>query len=400
MDTETDGKLIAALRHGARLSPESGIVEVANHGRGKPGIIPLWVGEGDQPTPEFIRQAATDALQGGETFYTWQRGIPDLREALARYHSRHFGRSFDASEFLVTGGGMHAILLALQATTGQGDEAIYLTPAWPNFSGAAGVAGAVPVPVPLEFTDNGWVLDRQRLADAITPKTRAIFFNSPSNPTGWTADHDDLKAVLALARKHGLWIVADEIYARFHYDGKRAPSFMDIMEPEDRILFVNTFSKNWAMTGWRIGWIATHPSLQQIFENLIQYSTSGVASFMQRGAVAALDAGDQYLDDNIEHARQMRDLICKTLHATGRTRFAVPAGAFYLFFAVDGVTDSRQAAMRIIDEANVGLAPGTAFGAGGEAFFRLCFHRGVDQIEEAAGRLAGWIAGQKKGHHY
>ena len=140
---------------------------------------------------------------------------------------------------------MHAILLALQATTGQGDEAIYLTPAWPNFSGAAGVAGAVPVPVPLEFTDNGWVLDRQRLAEAITLKTRAIFFTSPSNPTGWTADHDDLKAVLALARKHGLWIVADEIYARFHYDGKRAPSFMDIMEPEDRILFVNTFSKNW-----------------------------------------------------------------------------------------------------------------------------------------------------------
>ena len=273
----TDGKLIAALRHGARLAPESGIVEVANHGRGKPGIIPLWVGEGDEPTPEFIRQAATDALQRGETFYTWQRGIPDLREALARYHSRHFGRSFDASEFLVTGGGMHAILLALQATAGQGDEAIYLTPAWPNFPGAAGVAGAVPVPVPLEFTDNGWVLDRQRLAEAITPKTRAIFFNSPSNPTGWTADHDDLKAVLALARKHGLWIIADEIYARFHYDGKRAPSFMDIMEPEDRILFVNTFSKNWAMTGWRIGWITTHPSLQQTFENLIQYSTSGVA---------------------------------------------------------------------------------------------------------------------------
>ncbi len=198
---------------------------------------------------------------------------------------------------------MHAILLALHATVGQGDEAIYLTPAWPNFPGAAGVAGAIPVAVPLEFTGNGWALDLERLKAAITPKTKAIFFNSPSNPTGWTADRSDLEAVLALARKHGIWIIADEIYARFHYDGKRAPSFMDIMEPDDRILFVNTFSKNWAMTGWRIGWITAHPSLQQVFENLVQYSTSGVAPFMQRGAIAALDEGDQYLEDQIEHAQ-------------------------------------------------------------------------------------------------
>jgi aspartate/methionine/tyrosine aminotransferase len=381
--------IIDHLRTEARLAPDSGISAVANRGRGRPGVIPLWVGEGDLPTPPFIADAATRALQGGETFYTWQRGIPDLREALARYYTRHFGRAFTADEFLVTGGGMQAIQLALQATAGAGDEVIYLAPAWPNFPGAAGVAGARPVPVRLDFGENGWSCDVGRIEKAVTARTRAIFFNSPANPTGWTADRETLQAVLQLARRHDLWIIADEIYALFHYGDGRAASFLDIMQPDDRILFVNTFSKNWAMTGWRIGWLKVHPALQQTFENLIQYSTSGVAQFMQRGAIAALDEGDGFLFEQVERARQARDLVCGILADTGRTRFAVPQGAFYLFFGVGGVKDSLDAAFRILEETEVGLAPGMAFG--GEGFFRLCFHRRLDQVEEAAGRLAGWI---------
>jgi aspartate/methionine/tyrosine aminotransferase len=377
------------LRPEAKLAPGSGISAVSDRGRGRPDVIPLWVGEGDLPTPAFIADAATQALQGGETFYTWQRGIPELREALARYYGRHFGRAFAAEEFMVTGGGMQAIQLALQATAGAGDEVIYLAPAWPNFPGATGVAGAKPVPVQLDFGNNGWSCDVGRIEKAVTPRTRAIFFNSPSNPTGWTADRDTLRAVLDLALRHGLWIIADEIYALFHYDERRAASFLDIMEPDDRILFVNTFSKNWAMTGWRIGWLKVHPSLQQTFENLIQYSTSGVAQFMQRGAIAALDEGDGFIAEQVERARKARDLVCGILGATGRTRFAVPPGAFYLFFAVGGVTDSREAAFKILDQAKVGLAPGSAFG--GEGYFRLCFNRKLDQVEEAANRLAEWI---------
>lgn len=391
MNISTMPDLISTLRDSARAAPESGIVEVRNHGVGKPGLIPLWVGEGDLPTPDFVTQAATAALAAGETFYTWQRGIPELRDALARYHARHFGKTFDASEFIVTGGGMHAILLCLQATVGEGGEAIYLTPAWPNFSGAAGIAGAVPVPVPLQFSDNGWTLDIERLEAAVTPRTRVVFLNSPSNPTGWTAEKSDLEAVLALARKHGLWIIADEIYTRFHYDGRRAPSFVDIMQPDDRIVFVNTFSKNWAMTGWRIGWIKCNPALQQVFENLVQYSTSGVAQFMQRGAIAALEAGDDYVAERVEHAHRMRDLVCSALRDTGRTQLAVPPGAFYLFFSIDGIADSRAAAKRIIDEAGVGLAPGTAFGTSADNFYRLCFHRSEGQLAEAADRLSTWI---------
>lgn len=382
--------LFETLRAEARAAPESGIVAVMNHGRGRDGMIPLWAGEGDQPTPAFIADAASRALSNGETFYTWQKGIPEVRQALGHYYERHFGRSFAPEEFILTGSGMHAIQLALDAVAGKGDEVIYLSPAWPNFAAAAGISGAVPVPVVLDLTDNGWSCDVEKIAAAITPRTRAIFVNTPSNPTGWTADHDTLRAILELARARNLWIIADEIYALFHYDGGRAPSFIDVMRDDDRILFVNSFSKNWSMTGWRVGWIKTHPSLQQVFENLIQYSTSGVAQFMQRGAVAALDQGDAFVTGQVAHARQARDLVCDILGRTGKIRFAVPPGAFYLFFSVDGLSDPRAAAFDIVDHANVGLAPGTAFGVGGEKFLRLCFLRRLDQLEEAATRIADW----------
>jgi aspartate/methionine/tyrosine aminotransferase len=383
--------LIDSLRAEARAAPESGIVAVVNYGRMREGMIPLWAGEGDLQTPAFISDAAARGLAAGETFYTWQRGIPDLRQALARYYARHFGQEFPEEQFIVTGSGMHAIQLALTALAGAGDEVIYLSPAWPNFDAAAAVAGAVPVPVTLDHSGNGWSCDVDKIAASITPRTRALFINTPSNPTGWTADQETLQAILDLARANGLWIIADEIYSLFHYGLGRAPSFLDIATPEDRILFVNSFSKNWAMTGWRVGWIKTHPSLQQVFENLIQYSNSGVAQFMQRGAVAALDEGDGFIAEQVERARKARDLVCDILGATGRARFTVPQGAFYLFFTVDGITDSRSAAFDIVDKANVGLAPGTAFGPGGEAFLRLCFHRRLDQIEEAAHRLARWM---------
>ncbi|MGB3500204.1 MAG: pyridoxal phosphate-dependent aminotransferase [Mesorhizobium sp.] len=383
--------LIDSLRNEARLAPESGIVAVMAHGRGRPGLIPLWAGEGDLPTPDFITKAAMEALANGETFYTWNRGIPELREALARYYQRHFASPSTAEDFVVTGSGMQAIQLAINAVAGAGDEVVYLSPAWPNLAAAAGIAGAKPVPVELDWSPNGWTLDIEKVAAAITPNTRALFINSPSNPTGWTADHDTLRALLDLARQRGIWIIADEIYALFYYGGRRAPSFLDVAAGDDRILYVNSFSKNWAMTGWRVGWIRIHPSLQPVFDNLIQYSTSGVAQFMQRGAVVALDEGDAFVASQVERARQARDLTCSILGASGRARFAVPQGAFYLYFAIDGVKDVRQAAFDIVDEANVGVAPGTAFGEDGAGFFRLCFHRRLDEVGEAANRLARWI---------
>jgi aspartate/methionine/tyrosine aminotransferase len=335
-------------------------------------------------------------LQAGETFYTWQRGIPELREALARYHEKQFGRAFPDEHFYVTGSGMQAIQIAISAVAGAGDEVIVPTPAWPNFSAALGVAGAAPVCIPIALQGERWTLDLDRLKDAVTGHTRAIFVNSPANPTGWTARRDELSDILALARARGLWIIADETYSRFVFDGEpggRAASFYDLMDEDDRILFVNTFSKNWAMTGWRVGWIGAPPALGAVIENLIQYSTSGVAAFMQRAGVAALTEGEGFVEAQVARAAEGRRIVCEGLGRSNRARFAWPDGAFYLFFAVEGEPDTARLGLRLVDEANIGLAPGTAFGPGGEGFLRLCFARNAENLEEATRRLRAWLGG-------
>ena len=380
------------LRPEAEQAPTSGIVDVFSYGRNRPGIIPLWVGEGDLPTPSFICEAAARSLKDGETFYTYQRGIPELRQAIARYHERVYGKAFDHERFFVTSGGMAAMQIVFRMISGPGDEVLVPTPAWPNFVGAITIAGAGAIGVPMTIDAGGWQLDVGRLEQAITPRTRALVINSPSNPTGWTASHADLRAALDLARRHGLWIVADEIYGRFIHDpvlnvDGRTPSFRDVMEPEDKILFVQTFSKNWAMTGWRLGWIEAPPTLGQVIENLVQYQTSGTPVFVQRGGVAAIVGGEPFMAEQIARAGAGREIVGR-LAETGLVELPPPSGAFYAFLKIKGATNSRDIAFRLIDEANVGLAPGSAFGEAGEGYLRLCYLRKAEDLEEAVRRIA------------
>jgi aspartate/methionine/tyrosine aminotransferase len=235
------------------------------------------------------------------------------------------------------------------------------------------------------------------LFGAVTSKTRAIVINSPANPTGWTATRDELSAILDFARARGIWIIADEIYARFHYSGGLAPSFLEFRRPDDRIIFVNTFSKMWAMTGWRIGWLQAPPEIGQVIENLVQYNTSGVATFMQRAAITAIEDGEGFAREQIARAAAGRDIITKALAGSNKVRYSPPAGAFYAFFGIEGLGDSMAAALRLVDEANIGLAPGTAFGEGGEAYFRICFLRSAEPLQEAMLRFDRWITGQADG---
>lgn len=390
---------LSTLSAETRSVPESGIVELFNYGRGRQGLIPLWVGEGDMAAPGFVAEAASRSLIRGETFYSFQSGIPELREAIARYMSRHYGAPFEATNgpftpdrFSVTAGGIHALQIAVRLVCGQNDEVIVPTPAWPNFQGVVTIAGAVPVEVPMPFASHdgaapSWSMDLERIEDAVTARTRALVINSPTNPTGWTADHDTLRGLLSIARRHGLWIIADEIYGRIVFDGARAPSFHDVMEPDDRILFVHTLSKNWAMTGLRVGWIEAPPVLAPAIANLVQYSTSGVAVPLQRAAVAALSNGETFIARQLERFRRSRDILCRGLAATGKVTFAAPPAAFYIFAAFDGQPDTRALAFRLVEEANVGVAPGAAFGQGGERFVRLCFARDPNEIDEATRRL-------------
>lgn len=389
---------LARLRPEALDAPPSGIVEVMNYGRTREGLIPLWAGEGDLPTPRFICDAATRSLAAGETFYTWQRGIPDLRAALARYHERQYGGGFAPERFFVTASGMQALQITLTALAGAGDEIVVPSPAWPNVPAAAGIRGATVVDVAMTFGNDGWTLDLDRVAAAITPRTRAVVLNSPCNPTGWTATRDELARLVELSRQHGFWIVADEVYGRFVWDGSaRAPSFHDVATPDDRVVFVNTFSKNWAMTGWRIGWIEAPPALGDMIENLIQYSTSGVAVFVQRAAVAALEQGESFLDHQLSRIRESRRILTEGLERTGLVHFGNPTGAFYLFFSVEGEPDTSKLGLRLVDEALVGLAPGTAFGAAGAGFMRLCYARGPESMREVTHRLVGWLTNRPTG---
>ena len=374
-------------------TPESGIMEIINYGTGREGLIPLWAGEGDLPTPKFICEATEKSLFAGETFYTWQRGIPELRQALANYYGRTYNKEFLPDNFFVTGSGMQAIQLSIQAVAGIGDEVLVPTPVWPNFIASLKISECTAVEVPMEFSESGWKLDLSLLESAITNRTRAIFLNTPCNPTGWVATHDQLKTILDMARKNNLWIITDEIYGRYYFrtDAKRAPSFHDIMEPNDLILFPNTISKNWAMTGWRVGWIEASIELGDIFENLIQYSTSGVAAFMQRGCVTAIDQGDKFLEQQIEVAKSGRQLVLDALLNHPRVQLAIPDGTFYSFFKIDDERNSSELVKVLVDEANIGFAPGDTFGKGGEGFLRLCFARNQENLEIALERLISWL---------
>jgi aspartate/methionine/tyrosine aminotransferase len=390
----TPAQILAAITPQARDEPDSGIVKAAMYGFTVPGVIPLWAGEGNLPTPEAFTRPAIAALSGGETFYTWQRGIPELREALARYHARSFGRLFSQENFFVTSGGMQAIQTAVQMIAGEGEEIIIPTPAWPNYGGALRILGSRPVEVAMDFRNGRWTLDLDRLFDAITPRTRAIALNSPSNPVGWTATLDELIALRDVCRKRGLWILGDEVYSRFYYGEAgetRAPSFLDICDDEERLLLANTFSKNWAMTGWRVGWLQAPRALGPAIERIIQVNTSGTPAFLQRGCVAALDQGDDFLEEQVAMARARRDLAVSFLSRLPGIRFEVPKGAFYLFFGIEGMRDSAGTVRRLIDEAKVGFAPGSTFGPGGEGFLRMCYLKDRDKLEEALRRFAAWI---------
>jgi aspartate/methionine/tyrosine aminotransferase len=383
--------LISGLSAAALAVPESGIVKVFNYGRTREGLIALWAGEGDTPTPEVICAAAHAALAEGHTFYTYQRGIPSLREALADYFSQLYRRPMAAEEFFVTCGGMQAIQIAVQLVVSASDEVVIPAPCWPNFGAAIIGHGGVPRHAPMRFGAKGWTLDLDELFAACNERTRALFINTPSNPTGWAASEGELRAILDFARARGLWIIADEIYGRFYYQGALAPSLQSLREPGDRIMFVQTFSKNWAMTGWRVGWLQAPPELGQTIENLIQYNTSGVPTFLQPAGVVALTQGEEAARAQIARAAEGRRIVCSALERVGNARFAWPAGAFYLLFGIEGETRSLETTLKLVDEANIGLAPGSAFGPEGEGYFRICYLRSPDKLAEAMARLTVWL---------
>jgi aspartate/methionine/tyrosine aminotransferase len=382
----------------------NGIGGVSMTALGDPNVIPLWFGESDLITPKFICDAAKKALDDGKTFYAAPWGIMLLRNAIAEFHRRTVGAEIAVERITIPGAAMLAVVQALQTVIETGDELIVISPVWPNIFQAADVAGAVCRFVRMDedwlSSPPRWHLDLNKVADAIGPKTKAIFLASPGNPTGWVMTRAEQRALLQLARERELAIISDEVYGTLVYDGaKHAPSFLEIAEPDDNVFVVNSFSKPWAMTGWRIGWLVHPRGLGPQMQVLAASGNTGATVFAQYGALAALSPqGDAFRQIMLERCREGRDVVTRFVADGGhnRLRWMVPEGAFYGFIAVDGLKDSFGFASELVRKANVGVAPGSAFGPDGDAasdsYIRVCFAQDKARLNEGLDRFGRAIA--------
>ena len=374
--------------------PETNIVEVARYGWGRQGLIPLWFGEGDVPTPAFISDACHESMIEGDTFYTDQNGITELREELIEYNKRTFDIRLNQDRVTVTNSGMMAITIVMQALLNPGDEVVVIGPVWPNIYSAISINRGITTHASITLEDNAWTLDLKDVFEAVSTSTKAIFLNSPGNPTGWIMPEEDQKELLNFCREKGIWIVSDEVYHSLVFDRPVANSILKYASPNDKVISVNSFSKSWLMTGWRMGWIVHPVGLSETFAKLIQISTSGVPAFIQKAGIAALSKGDQVVSDLRDRCQIGRDIVFDYLEQWPRVRCMRPKGAFYAFFSVEGMENSLEFCKTLIDKCNVGLAPGSAFGPGGEGFLRLCFASTPDKLNEAMKALGKEIGGR------
>ncbi|MBT3700158.1 MAG: pyridoxal phosphate-dependent aminotransferase [Alphaproteobacteria bacterium] len=383
----TSDNLPAPVRDAIHNLQASKIRAISREGMNRDDVLPLWFGEPNFPTPKFICDAAAEALAAGHTFYTENRGIPPLRSTLSGYMSNLYGVDVAEDRITTTVAAMNGIMLVMEAIVDPGDNVVIVAPLWPNCRETVAIMGGEPRAVDLVEVDGKWQLDLERLFAACDERTRAIFVNSPGNPTGWVMSVEQQQAVLEFCRKKRIWLLADEVYARLIFDRPYAPSFIEIAEPEDPVIAFNSFSKSWAMTGWRLGWLTAPPSMGEVFEKLNEYNISGPTTFVQHAAIVAIRDGEDFVKQTVEGYRQGRDLVYQRLSGMDRVHLPFPEAAFYAFFRVDGVEDSLELARKILNETGVGLAPGAAFGQSGEGYLRLCFAATPDILSSAMDRL-------------
>jgi aspartate/methionine/tyrosine aminotransferase len=382
-----------AARAAVRALTASKIRELYNEGLGTPNLLAFWVGEPDEPTPDFIRKAGTDSIAAGELFYTHNLGIPDLREALAAYVSR-LHRKTDASQIAVTTAGVNALMVASQLLVDPGDRVVQVVPLWPNLQEIPKILGASVDTLALRFSADGWTLDLDALIQKLKPGTRALYLNSPNNPTGWTVSRAQLKAIHEHCRRNGIWIFADDAYERLYYgDEGVAPSFLDISSEHERLISANTFSKSWLMTGWRLGWLVVPAELSADLGKLIEYNTSCAPVFVQRAGIAAVKEGEPVIARTRYRFRKARDFLVSQLREIPKVKVATPSGTMYAFFRIEGVKDSLAFCKQLVRDVGLGLAPGSAFGPEGEGYVRWCFAASEDKLADGVARLRSALKG-------
>ena len=384
---------------------ESMIRQVANAGMGRADVLKFWFGESDEITPQFIRDAAAQSLQKGETFYAHNLGLPELRESIAAYAQSirvQGAAKIGADRIAVTSGGVNALMLAVQALVDSGDEVAVVTPVWPNLTGQPAIMGAVVKSVSLKPADGQWQLDMAELLAAVTPKTKLLTLNAPNNPTGWTLSRDEQQTILTHCRKTGTWILADEVYERLYYEPTPngcAPSFLDIAEPDDRLVVVNSFSKSFLMTGWRLGWLVMPPAMTAQMGKLIEFNTSCSPVFIQRAGLVAIERTLDVTPHVVAHLKTCRDTLIPLLQAVPGVQVAPAKGGMYAFFRLEDQSkygDSLQVAKSLVLDAGLGLAPGNAFmvnpGHDAQGWLRWCFaSQDVNRLGQGVERLKSWL---------
>ena len=379
------------MRAAIEQLPGSRIREVANAGIGRADVLAFWFGESDEATPQFIRDAAVDSLVRGETFYSHNLGLPELRSAIAAYTSG-LHRAVAAERVAVTSSGVNALMIAMQALVGAGDEVVVVEPVWPNLPAQPAILGADLRLFALKAEAGAWKLDLDALLATVTARTRVLLVNAPNNPTGWTLTGAEQEAILAHCRRTGTWIVADEVYERIWFGAQAAaPSFQDIADADDRLVVAHSFSKSFLMTGWRLGWLVVPPRMIDAIGKLIEFNTSCAPVFVQRAGLAALARADSFVPGLVQRLKLGRDTLLPLLAALPGIAVATPPGGMYAFFRVESENDSLALAKRLVVEHGLGLAPGIAFGRAGEGWLRWCFAsretqrlvRGVDRLRRA-----------------
>lgn len=386
--------------------PYSRIRELAEIAMSMDGVLRLYFGESNLPTPQFIKDAAARALQDGFTFYSENAGLPSLRRALAAYYSARHGVERDpATEIVVTTSGVQALHVAIRCVLDPGDEAIVLTPAWPNGSAIVQMSNAHVRQIAQPIVNGRYAIDFPALEAAVTPRTRLLLFTSPSNPLGWVATVEEQQALLDFARRHKLWLMADEVYERLYYGSSGSepgsapvvPSILRLATPQDAVIVVQSFSKSYCMTGWRVGWIVTRRDLAARAAQLNEFIISHAASFAQKAAETALADGEPFVADLVARLRENRDFCVAALRQMPGVTLPEPAGAFYLFPRIEGLNDSFGFCKELLVETKVGLAPGVAFGEGGEGSIRLCYAAERSILEPAMERLSGFLLRRRGG---
>jgi aspartate/methionine/tyrosine aminotransferase len=383
------------LRTEVTTVTESPLLLIGTLAESIPGTLKLCYGESDLPTPDFIIRASSDAMKAGHTYYTHTAGYSELREAIAAKTNELHGIDVRASEVMSTVGASMAIYAAIRACVGPGDNVIVISPAYSIFVNATIIAGAEPREVPLALDGNRFHLDLDRIERAIDANTRLLIVNSPHNPTGCMISVAEQHALLALADRHDLTILSDEVYERIVYSDSIAPSLAVAAAAhglQHRLIVVNSFSKTYNMTGWRLGWAQSTEQTIKTMYKAVEFMTSNAASMVQQAGIVALRDGEAFVAElRAAYAARRQQALSGLAKIPGLT-IIQPDGAFYVFLKVDGLSDSIAFTERLVREGGLALTPGLAFGPHGEGYVRLCFASSEGVISDALERLARFMA--------